>query len=147
MSQNRFSSLTEVMLFLLAGNARLTVVSSKTGARFTFKVRQPKPGGPHFVSVLTGDDNETSYTFLGSLFGDRETTQAPIYRHGRKSPISSTAPSALAFAWLWRQLSSGRFPEECELWHEGRCGRCGRALTVPSSIANGIGPECAEKMS
>ena len=31
-----------------------------------------------------------------------------------------------------------------EVWHEGRCGRCNRALTVPESIASGIGPECAK---
>jgi hypothetical protein len=29
-----------------------------------------------------------------------------------------------------------------EIWHEGRCGRCGRKLTVPESIHNGYGPEC-----
>ena len=27
-------------------------------------------------------------------------------------------------------------------WHEGRCGRCGRKLTVPESIEAGYGPEC-----
>jgi hypothetical protein len=29
------------------------------------------------------------------------------------------------------------------VWHEGRCGRCGRKLTVPESIESGFGPECA----
>lgn len=32
-----------------------------------------------------------------------------------------------------------------QVWHEGRCGRCGRKLTVPSSIETGLGPECAGK--
>jgi hypothetical protein len=27
---------------------------------------------------------------------------------------------------------------------EGKCGKCGRALTVPSSILTGIGPECSK---
>jgi hypothetical protein len=31
-----------------------------------------------------------------------------------------------------------------EVWHEGKCGKCGRALTVPSSILTGIGPECSK---
>jgi predicted metal-dependent hydrolase len=30
--------------------------------------------------------------------------------------------------------------------HEGKCGRCGRLLTVPSSIESGIGPECSKIM-
>jgi len=28
------------------------------------------------------------------------------------------------------------------VFHEGACGRCGRTLTVPESIASGFGPEC-----
>jgi len=32
-----------------------------------------------------------------------------------------------------------------EIWHEGRCGRCNRKLTVPASIALGIGPECGQR--
>ena len=31
-----------------------------------------------------------------------------------------------------------------EMLHEGRCGRCARRLTVPASVASGIGPECAK---
>lgn len=34
--------------------------------------------------------------------------------------------------------------DRVEVWHEGSCGRCGRKLTVPSSIETGLGPECAE---
>jgi hypothetical protein len=32
-----------------------------------------------------------------------------------------------------------------ELWHEGRCGKCGRALTVPESIESGLGPVCESR--
>jgi hypothetical protein len=34
---------------------------------------------------------------------------------------------------------------DLEIWHSGRCGRCSRRLTVPESIAAGIGPDCAGK--
>jgi hypothetical protein len=34
----------------------------------------------------------------------------------------------------------------CEVYHEGRCGRCNRKLTVPESIETGLGPECASKL-
>ncbi len=33
-----------------------------------------------------------------------------------------------------------------KLVHEGRCGRCGRTLTVPESVTEGIGPECRKIM-
>jgi len=124
------------LAFLLAGNARVTLVSEKTGARFTYRVRQPKADGPHFVSVLTGSDNDRDYAFLGTIF-DRG-----VYRHGRKSRIGEDSPSARAFTYAWDYLARSEAPPFCQVWHEGTCGRCGRALTTPESLACGIGPKC-----
>jgi hypothetical protein len=122
--------------FILAGDARFTFRSAKTGARYTYRVTQPKDGVPHFVKVLTGSDNESDYTFLGTIF------EASTYRHGRRSHIGQDAPSAKAFAWAWEHIAKGELPEALEVFHEGRCGRCGRALTTPASVSQGYGPEC-----
>lgn len=125
--------------FALAGNATFTVTSKRTGTRFTFKVRQPSPTSPHFVSLLSGADNESDYQFLGTIFNGAD------YRHGKKSRITADAPSAVAFAWVWSHLDN--LPaDKVEVHHEGKCCRCGRKLTVPESIESGIGPECAGKM-
>lgn len=124
--------------FLLAGNARFTLVSKRTGIRFTYRIRKPEEARPvHFVQVLTGSDNEASYTYLGTIFDGRR------YAHGVRSKIRWEVPSARAFHWFWNLLNVNRLPDSLEVWHEGRCGRCGRALTVPTSIEAGIGPECA----
>lgn len=45
----------------------------------------------------------------------------------------------------WFGKTAGQDLPECEVWHEGRCGRCGRKLTVPESIETGIGPDCAKR--
>lgn len=130
-------------MFVLAGHAIFTVQNTKTGGRFTFKVSRAanRAAGPHFVSVLTGSDNNRDYSYLGTIF------QGTDYRHGRKSHIGKDAPSAVAFAWLWALLRSGKpFPPSLRVHHESRCGRCGRRLTVPESIATGFGPDCAEMM-
>lgn len=124
--------------FMLAGRARMTLVSRKTGTRFTYRITM-QAGTPHFVSVLTGPDNRTAFTFLGTLFQER------YWAHGKNSKIGRTAPSSLAWVWALPHLLQGRLPPGCEVWHEGKCGRCGRALTVPESIALGLGPECAGK--
>lgn len=141
----RFGTDSEALAFVLAGNARLTLVSRKTGARFTYRVRRPADAGTdgvHFVSVLTGPDNEHDFQFLGTIF------EGARFVHGRKSKIAEDAPSARAFAWAFRHLAQSReLPELLEVWHEGACGRCGRALTVPESIARGLGPECAQVRS
>lgn len=130
----------EIRSFALAGNAYLTLVSKTTGVRYTYRVRQPAPNKPHFVRVLTGEDNTSHYTFLGSIIDGG-------YRHSPKSPIRIMAPSNYAFDWFWHGINDPGHREkvlkQLEVWHEGRCGRCGRLLTVPESVAHGIGPECA----
>ena len=122
--------------FMLAGNATFTVVNTETNNRFTFKVRKGDDRKPHFVSVLTGSDNENDFTFLGSIFPNRQ------YRHGQRSTIPITAQSAKVFEWLFRKIYFDSLPTCIKIHHEGRCGRCGRKLTVPESIESGFGPEC-----
>lgn len=135
----RFEAAEAARAFMMAGVARVTLVSKKTGARFTYRIAV-KNAGLAFVGVLSGPDNGRDFAYLGTVF------QGSVYRHGSKSRIGEEAPSNRAFAWAWQALAAGRVPETLEIWHEGRCGRCGRPLTVPSSIASGIGPDCAAKM-
>jgi hypothetical protein len=130
---------SDAMRFLLAGNARATIQNTQTGNRFTYRIRAPKKseGDIHFVSVLTGSDNNADYQYLGFI------RDGFFYFGGVKSRIGRDAPSAKAFAWVFPRLQDGTLPASVEVWHEGCCGRCNRALTVPESIAMGLGPECA----
>lgn len=130
----------KIKRFTTAGNARLTLVSERTGQRFTYQVKEKKdeegkPTGFFFVSVLTGPDNTSSYTYLGCLSNGR-------FINDRHLRIGAEAPSRRGFAWFWRNLNGGDL-SKVEVWHEGRCGRCGRVLTVPESIQTGLGPVCA----
>ncbi len=130
--------------FVTAGKATFTVKSVKSGAHFTFKVAAPKgkaddATAPRFVSVLTGRDNENSFTFLGTIFADGG------FRHGRKSAITPDAPSAKGFAWLWANIDNVP-ADKAEFLPACACARCGRKLTVPTSIEQALGPECAGKM-
>jgi Family of unknown function (DUF6011) len=136
----RLSTAEDVVDFALAGNARLTLRSTATGARFTYRIKSIRDDdSPHFVSLLTGADNETGFEFLGTIFQDGQ------YRRSRKSRIGADAKSAVAFAWVWGEVTAGAMPARCEAWHEGRCGACGRVLTVPASIGRGLGPDCASR--
>ena len=135
-----FVSAVDARQFILAGKATITLVSKKTETRFTYRINASKDGGVNFVSLLTGSDNENSYSYFGYI------RRGVFFGGGAKAKVSKEAPGAVAFAWAWMRLSKDILPETLEVWHEGRCGRCGRKLTVPSSIASGIGPECASKM-
>ena len=142
MSQH-FQSIETARTFALAGNATLTISSLKTGARFTYRVKQacdsetkkPRPG-MYFVSLLNGPDNENDYCYLGMVRDGRFTLT-------RASKAGNEAPSVKAFAFF---MTTPILHPQMEIRHEGKCGRCGRTLTVPESIDAGIGPECIKMM-
>ena len=127
---------TESIGFMLAGNATITILNTITGNRFTYKVKKHKDD-LFFVKVLTSPE---TYTFIGSIFKNK-------FKHSTKSKISNEAQSVIVFNYVLSHLLSGTLNSCVEIWHEGMCGRCGRALTVPESIESGIGPECAKKMN
>lgn len=140
--------ITPTEKFVLAGNSRFTLVSTKTSARFTYRVRvceNPRNGEErYFVSVLTGADNENDYSFVGCLV-KWPGANGFVYQHGHQARISDDAASVIAFEWFFKRLQQGKDLNAVEFWHEGRCAACGRALTVPESIESGFGPICAEK--
>ena len=120
--------------FVKAGKALFTIENEATGGRFTFKVKKHEDKELYFVSVLNGPDNYSNYRYVGTIFGNE-------FRHTKKS-IDKNAPAFKAFDWFNRRLNEGVLPEGVNVYHEGKCGRCGRKLTVPESIKSGYGPEC-----
>jgi hypothetical protein len=136
---NLFASASLARAYILAGHATVTLVSKSTSTRFTYKISRAKEGALYFVGLLSGPENTTDYRYLGVL------TESSPFRLTAKSKIQGDAPSFKALAWAWNNLLLNRLPASLEIWHEGACGKCGRPLTVPASIASGIGPVCSEK--
>jgi Family of unknown function (DUF6011) len=137
----RFENIAAAKVFCLAGNATITLESLKTSAHFTYKVREKAEEGRAtvwFVSLLSGCDNENDYRYMGIIRDGR-------FSLTRNSKISCDALSFRAFDYFWNRVHD-EDPAQLVIHHEGRCGRCGRTLTVPSSIQSGLGPDCAEIM-
>lgn len=128
---------SDALKFIFAGKSLVTFLNTKTGNRFTFKVKQAKNSNLFFVSVLT---NPETYSYIG-------TVTEGVYRHGKKSNITTDAQSVKTFQYVINKLRLNNLPDFVEVWHEGKCGKCGRTLTVPSSIASGLGPECIKSLS
>jgi hypothetical protein len=132
--------------FCLAGKAHITLVSLKTQARYTYKITGKDDGKVFFVSVLYGSDNESDYSYLGCIFPGEEGKPAR-FRWTKKSKLQPDDVRVKAFDFMWQRVEHGeQLPEQLQVWHEGKCCRCARLLTVPKSIASGIGPECAGKL-
>jgi len=134
--------------FFMGGNATFTVDNGK-GTHYTFKIRQPKKANPrftgrapHFVSLLTGPDNVRSYSYLGML------TALDDFRLTKASKMNEKSVPVKVICWVLALVATnGSMPEGYKVHHEGKCGCCGRPLTVPESIERGIGPECWAKMN
>lgn len=150
MTQN----LEAIRRFILGGLAIFTLLSKKTGARKTFRVRKAEDvdgsGRPHgyYVDLLTGPNNTEDYRYLCYLWIDQVVGSL----HSKINKQQWGEDAVKAFEWLLSRLNrnfdhfpdaQSSFEQLAEFFHEGRCGVCGRALTTPESVELGIGPICA----
>lgn len=136
-----FNDAMAAQAYITAGRARLTIVSERTGNRFTYKLRQSKDKKVNFLYVFSDPNSEHGYTYAGMIGQDLTLKQTA------KSKVAKSDTSWIAFDFMWKWVSQGNaIPDGLQVWHEGCCGRCGRHLTDPVSIQRGIGPECASKM-
>ncbi len=166
--RGRLLTAEAVRTFVLSANrtsnptgAKLTLVSA-LGKRYTFGIRAGDRDGYWFVDGLIGPDNDADYLYLGAISATRRDRHFDVFT-GAESVVDGygfrrrTEPGQSVYAltpnqqasvwgWLWSRVLNGHMPDNVEVWHEGRCGRCGRTLTVESSIASGLGPVCARKV-
>jgi Family of unknown function (DUF6011) len=136
------AKLQSPLSFILAGNAYFTIRSVKTGARYTYRVSKAEDGTTkYFVSFLVGPDNYSNYKYLGMI----ENNTFRLTKASLNAGFNRETKPVVAFSWTFEKLKANVEPPNTEIWHAGRCGRCGRKLTVPESIELGLGPECASK--
>jgi hypothetical protein len=130
--------------FLFGGVAHTTLKSLRTGKQFTYRIVKnvPKPPLPpiHSVSVFVKPPHVKQYGPSWHALG--------FIRDGVLQPyngfvLKPNHPSFRALEWAIKHLPLGT-AHDMEIWHQGECGRCGRLLTHPVSIATGFGPECTK---
>ncbi len=122
----------------------VTLTSPKTGDHRTFKiatVRNEKSPlfGKRVVSLLTGPDNQADYDGFGFVLPDGTIkVWNRLKGNGEPSDFEKFA-DLLACPNYW--AAKGVMYE-----FSLKCRRCGRPLTVPSSLATGYGPICITKV-
>lgn len=136
--------------FLLAGKSIFTVDNGK-GTHYTFKVskvqKAPSDLPVWFVSLLTGPQNTSDYTYLGMVRTESVGSARLTVRLTKASKYADGSTPVAVARWAFKRIQTGQpLPVGYSIHHEGRCGRCGRLLTVPESIVSGFGPECAGKL-
>lgn len=172
MTPGALTTWTDVTAFIFAGNATFTLRSIKTGVRFTYKVQAkkadvarraqevvlqreardkgvilnftPPTDVTFFINLLRGPDNESDFAYMGVL-----RKPGHYFWTNASGKVGRQAPAYKALLWMLDAMTCQRsvLGTFLEVWHEGKCGRCGRKLTVPESIEAGLGPECQLKVT
>lgn len=119
------------------GGKAIFTVSNPSNVHYTYKISHKKDM-PYFVSLLNGPDNYTNYVYLGVY-----NPQKKLVYLTKKSKFQDASTPVKVIRWAIKKISNHEdIPEGYKIQHEGKCCRCGRKLTTPESIENGIGPEC-----
>ena len=128
-------------------NALFTLV--KDTKRRTYKVNKAKDGDVVFVNLLIGQDNTNfnNYHYIGLLIFKPNLTFRP-----KKQQTYGKNNEAVSLSYYFLNdlisniLHKPDFEKlEPEFWHEGKCARCGKKLTVPESIKKGMGAICLNR--
>ncbi|QIG73807.1 hypothetical protein PP935_gp032 [Rhizobium phage RHph_N34] len=127
------TSFSDITKFIYAGKSIFTLRSRRTDDHFTYKVKK-KNDGIYYVFVLSD-----GYEYIGTI---KNRNFFPSKKDGR----SLDELPLRAFKWSIDHIQNGKVPSELEFYHEGRCARCSRRLTDPTSLKTGIGPECSSKI-
>lgn len=140
----------QVKNYATAGRAVVTIVSRVTQERVTLKIKKMKDNEKRFFvnvrkSTEADDNNWRNWSYIGVFDLDRGfwTTSKTNYDQGTGIKAAAWFLSIVANGDLDNQNS---LMEQADIWHEGRCGRCSKELTVPESIAQGLGPTCAGRI-
>lgn len=128
------------MFSIATHNGKITVENTKRGTHRTFRIHtQPKDShfapGERILSLMTGPDNENSYTGIGFV---KSNGTVILYKKCRTDYYYRLV-DVLQRPAHYRELG-------CEYHYEGRCRVCNRTLTTPESIESGIGPICAGRI-
>ncbi len=125
-------------------NGTYTVVLDETGTYRTVKLSDApdhfnKPQGTQIAAYLSGSDNESNYTGFAFITGTRINVWSRI-----------TAKTSEPLVRALRVLLASDKETQHDMGHayaieSGNCFLCSRKLTVPASVARGLGPICAEK--
>lgn len=143
MNLHRMTDVSDIRKFVLAGRAKFTLESVKTGKHYTFRSRlfeetKEKPENERiwWVDILSSGGK---FEYLCRLKAGKVSVK---YGQPRTKPVE-------AVDWFIRRVwhLQADSLQDVNFYHTNQCGMCGRELTTPESVTKGIGPECSKKLA
>lgn len=143
MSEAQINGPRDIVNFVKAGNATFTLLSKRSGVRYTYKVvKTDNNENAYFCSLMTGSDNESSFSYIGMLYNNDGILS---FRVGKKSRVNADDASVKGFEWFINNMHKPELSSYMHFFHSGRCGHCNRKLTTPESVLTGFGAICMRR--
>lgn len=126
-------------------NGRLTIESPRGGHK-TFQIKTSKRGplkDARILSLFRGRENTDDAAYQGFAFVN--SNKISIWRRLQGGDFEMYATMITSI--IQRGEESQFYQQGYRLLMEKKCRVCNRALTNPQSIKDGIGPECAGRIT
>jgi hypothetical protein len=114
--------------------APFTIRSKKSGKDYTFKISQVPFKDNNYLHIKV-ETEYLNFKYMG------------WYRDGKiiNKKLEVNTPASQAVSWFLRQMFSNNFDnlnQSLDIFHLGKCLKCGKTLTDSNSIEIGFGPVC-----
>ena len=136
--------------FVTVGLAEFTIVSKGSGKSYSFITRRcPKKDSktispPIWVKMYVSKKHGPGRValYMGVIW---DNNNGLTYVHNKDRKSYSDCEGIRAFKWVFKHRDN--LPETVDIFYTGRCSACGRKITTPKSIKNGIGPVCMKNLT
>lgn len=130
-----------VKQFLLGGKSYFTVENDETKNHLTYKIVKAENSETTFFVNVCHAYNE--YNFIGTIFLSKDGTDITFRKSKKLKQDEQQTSVAVIIYIINHYLIADRPNLSMKFYHHGVCCKCGRTLTTPESVKNGIGPYCA----
>ena len=125
--------------FIFGGCAELSIMNVETKNKFSYKIQKSKQDNLYFVHIIS-PHGMTRYA--GVIVYKNNKYE---FHKGKNGTISQSNLSIIALVYTINHLLNNTLSNKVIIYHNGRCGICGRRLTDMQSIQRGFGKYCWEK--
>lgn len=144
-------TLDRALEFMLAGQAEFKIVSGKTGKEFYYRIIKKKANeyngefSNKFIYWLYGGESFESIKYLGSIFYDKDSDELKFSK-GLAGSGYRNSKIVISILYLLNKVYKGKFNTNIQIYHNNKCGKCGRQLTDVRSIITGLDINCKVKL-
>lgn len=129
-----------VYAFMMGGRAVITFYNPVSNKQYTYSISRQKSSADSIHKGLVFWV-ETRDDLIGYIRGDVyiEFFKDSTARVRRMDAIN-------AFRNMWKLIVNNTIPKQIQIIHDGKCSYCRKPLRSSTSLASGLGPECAKKL-